>query len=156
MVKPRQMPALRYKNCKALEERGRKVAPCAKRPKALIIWQPTPPCFSNTQQHFPHLPMLRSSAVAPVTILTTPPSWAPSVIRLLRKSRKINLSGKRQHFSPSRLFHRAARQRKSVKSAGLFPNQVALEAAKRPCFSMTKPCSAQELPRPRPAWIMPL
>ncbi len=122
MVNPRLTPELRYKNCKAMLERGRKDAASAKRLTALDQLAALAASSENkTQQRSSHLPMLRSSAVAPVTKLTTPPSWANSVIRLLWLCRKINLSGKQAHFSPFAPQTWASQVRPNPKIQALFP-----------------------------------
>ena len=126
MVNPRLAPELRYKNCKAMLERGRKDTEIAKRLTALDQLAALAASSENkTQQRSSHLPMLRSSAVAPVTLLTTPPSWANSVIRLFWLCRKINLSGKHAHFSPFTPRTWASQVRPKPKICILFP---------KPCF----------------------
>ena len=105
---------------------GRKDAASAKRLKALDQSAALAASSENkTQQRSSHRPMLRSSAVAPVTILTTPPSWANSVIRLLWLYRKINLSGKQAYFSPFAPQTWASQVRPKPKICVLFP---------KPCF----------------------
>lgn len=84
-------------------DRGRKDTASAKRLKALDQLAALAASSENkTQQRSSHRPMLRSSAVAPVTILTTPPQLGKLSDKAIMALSKDKFVGKTGAFLPLR------------------------------------------------------